>query len=148
MINLDIYKDSVINRERLDGKAGIYAIKLNGQIVYIGKSVNMLNRAAQHTKDYQANTHLHSSNKYQILSQAWERDVPIEFDPLYYALSPEPEEEIGEVEGILIRHYMPILNYQIPKQENWHQFTTNPIASTITFGEVMELIKDKKTGGK
>lgn len=30
--------------------AGIYAIQLDGEIVYIGKSVNMLQRMAQHYK--------------------------------------------------------------------------------------------------
>ena len=29
------------------------------------------------------------------------------------------EEEIGEKEGEFIRRYLPPLNYQIPKAENW-----------------------------
>lgn len=148
MINLDRYKEQIIRPERFDLKAGIYSIKIQGQIVYIGKSTNMLNRIAQHTKDYQADTKLHNSNKYQILSKAWERDQPIEFDVLYYATKSEPEEEIGEVEGILIRHYLPILNYQIPKQEDWRHFTTNPIASTITYEEVMDLIEEMRKNKK
>ena len=47
-----------------------------------------------------------------------------EFIPLvmYAARSTTPaaiEEEIGEKEGEFIRRYLPPLNYQIPKAENW-----------------------------
>lgn len=144
VVNLDVYKEDIIHPERFDNKAGIYSIKLMGQIVYIGKSINMVNRVAQHIREYQINS---NSNKYKILHQAYERDLPIEFDVLYYSTK-HTEEDIGEVEGILIRHYKPILNYQIPKEEDWRHYTTNPIATTITYEEVMDLIEEMRKNKK
>lgn len=69
--------------------AGIYCIKLNNQLVYIGKSHNMLQRVAQ---QYDAIT-----------------------------------EEIGQKEGEYIRKYLPPLNTQIPKEEDWRKFEVRKI---------------------
>ena len=45
--------------------AGIYCIKVNNQIVYIGKSMNMLWRVAQHYVGIQTG----SEKKYRILAE-------------------------------------------------------------------------------
>lgn len=49
----------------------------------------------------------------------------MEFDVLYYAKSQKYYDivnEIGEKEGELIREYLPLLNAQIPKKENWRKW--------------------------
>ena len=47
-------------------------------------------------------------------------------------------EEIGQKEGEYIREYMPCLNTQIPKVENWNFFDINQKARTITFSEIIK----------
>lgn len=54
MLKLNSYEDNAYNwlkRKGLADKyehAGIYCIRLNGNVIYIGKSHNMLRRIAQH----------------------------------------------------------------------------------------------------
>ena len=61
---------------------GVYCIKLNERVVYIGKSWNMLERIAAHYVGIQTG----SERKYRILWEARERlDCTIGFDVLYYA---------------------------------------------------------------
>lgn len=107
--------------------AGIYCIKIDDSIVYIGKSHNMLKRVAQHyviinTKPKEA--------KYSILAQAKRKGHRISFDVLYNAKGTTYRtitEEIGKKEGEYIRLYKPILNTQIPKEENWKQYAVREI---------------------
>ena len=52
------------------------------------------------------------------------------FDVLYYAKSRSKVDkmvEIGEKEGEFIRKYQPVLNTQIPKEDDWHQYDTQTI---------------------
>ena len=59
-----------INKDKYINKAGIYAIKISGQIVYIGKSTNLLNRIASHMYHIHENTTEESqAHKYQIQYQ-------------------------------------------------------------------------------
>jgi len=44
--------------------------------------------------------------------------------------------EIGEKEGEYIRKYTPILNTQIPKEDDWHRFDVN----TINAREILKSI--------
>lgn len=106
--------------------AGIYCIKIDNAIVYIGKSINMLYRIAEHYVGIQTG----SKKKYLILAELKRKGHDIEFDVLYYAKSKEKTdllEEIGEKEGELIRKYLPLLNTQIPKAENWRKYETRDI---------------------
>lgn len=101
--------------------AGIYCIKIDTDIVYVGKSANMLRRIAEHYVGIKTG----SEKKYRILAEARRRGHPITFDVLYYAKSKgiaNQLAEIGEKEGEYIRHYMPILNTQIPKAEDWNKY--------------------------
>lgn len=105
---------------------GVYCIKIDQDIVYIGKSTNMLRRVAQHYVGIQNET----EKKYRILAEARRKGHSINFDVLYYAKSRnyvDKLNEIGEKEGEYIRKYNPILNTQIPKEENWHTFNTQKI---------------------
>ena len=106
--------------------AGIYCIKVNEKIVYIGKSGNMLRRIAQHYAGIQRQT----EKKYAVLAEARRRGHNINFDVLYYAKSTRYADklaEIGEKEGEFIRKYQPILNTQIPKEDDWHKFDNRKI---------------------
>lgn len=106
--------------------AGIYCIKVDDKIVYIGKSGNMLRRIAQHYAGIQRQT----EKKYAVLAEARRRGYNINFDVLYYAKSTRYADkltEIGEKEGEYIRKYQPILNTQIPKEDDWHKFDNRKI---------------------
>ena len=106
--------------------AGIYCIKIDADIVYIGKSANMLRRIAEHYVGIKTG----SEKKYRILAEARRRGHPITFDVLYYAKSKgiaNQLAEIGEKEGEYIRHHMPILNTQIPKAEDWNKYESKSV---------------------
>lgn len=106
--------------------AGIYCIKIDEKIVYIGKSGNMLRRIAQHYAGIQKDT----EKKYRIMSEARRKGHNITFDVLYYANGrrcAEKMAEIGEKEGEYIRRYRPILNAQIPKDSDWTKWDLNEI---------------------
>ena len=126
------YTDNVCAMLRRRGLApkyehpGIYCIKVAGQIVYIGKSENMLKRVAYHYVGIKAG----SDKKYRLLSEIQRNGHPIEFDVLYYAKakwSGAIKEEIGSKEGEYIRQYRPVLNTQIPKAENWRKWDVNAV---------------------
>lgn len=101
--------------------AGIYSISIDGKIVYIGKSTNMLHRVAQHYVGIQSQ----KDRKYRVLSEARRKGHDIGFDVLYYAKESSYsaiKEEIGEIEGVYIRKHNPALNTQIPKETDWRKF--------------------------
>ena len=107
--------------------AGIYCIKIDDSIAYIGKSYNMLKRVAQHYVNINTKP---KEVKYRILAEAKRKGCKINFDVLYDATQTSYaaiEEEIGAKEGEYIRLYKPILNTQIPKAENWRSYETNHI---------------------
>ena len=105
---------------------GIYCILLDEQLVYIGKSNNMLLRIAEHYVGIKNET----EKKYRILAEAQRKGHTVGFDVLYYAESQSKwdiEEEIGAKEGELIREWLPALNTQIPKKEDWHRWKVRQI---------------------
>ena len=121
------YVDNMINflkRKGLADKyefAGIYCIKIDDDIVYIGKSNNMLKRVAQHYVGIKSQSEL----KYRILAEAQRKGHTINFDVLYYATESgynAVKDEIGTKEGEYIRKYKPVLNTQIPKETDYHTF--------------------------
>ena len=121
------YVDNMINflkRKGLANKyefAGIYCIKIDDDIVYIGKSHNMLKRVAQHYVGIQKQSEL----KYRILAEAQRKGHKIGFDVLYYASRSgynAVKDEIGTKEGAYIREYKPALNTQIPKETDYRTF--------------------------
>ena len=108
------------------GYAGIYCIRIDDSIVYIGKSMDLLRRMAQHYVGIRKG----SEKKYRIMAEAKRKGHRVNFDVLYYAKSRSRVDkmvEIGEKEGEYIRQYQPILNTQIPKEEDWHQYDTQTI---------------------
>ncbi len=122
--------------------AGIYKISIDGIIAYIGKSENMLWRLAQHYVAFKEQ----SGHKYKIFAEAKKKNHVVNYEVIYYAKSKWKKaiiEEIGEAEGRFIRQYMPPLNWQIPKKENWRKFDTNPLAKTVTLDEILQSAEEK-----
>ena len=106
--------------------AGIYCIKIGNEIVYIGKSTNMLQRISQHYVGIKKQDEL----KYQLMAEIQSRGYSIDFDVLYNAEEQSfaaIEEEIGAKERDFIRLCQPILNTQIPEEDNWRKFKNNQI---------------------
>ena len=101
--------------------AGIYCIKIDDTIDYIGKSHNMLKRVSQHYAAIMGQT----EKKYRIFAEAQRKGHSINFDVLYHAAEtyyPAVKDEIGQKEGEYIRQYKPILNTQIPREDDWRKF--------------------------
>ena len=126
------YTENVYNWLKRKGLAdkyehpGIYCIKINEKIVYIGKSRNMLQRIAEHYVSIKTG----KETKYRIMAEAQRKGYSISFDVLYYATARTPSaiiEEIGEKEGEYIRQYQPVLNTQIPKEHDWHKWDVNTL---------------------
>ena len=102
------YTENVYNWLKRKGLAdkyehpGIYCIKINEKIVYVGKSRNMLQRIAEHYVGIKTE----KEKKYRIMAEAQRKGYSISFDVLYYATARTPsaiKEEIGEKEGEYIR---------------------------------------------
>ena len=80
--------------------AGIYAILLEGKIVYIGKSRNILMRMAQHYAQLAQG----KEHKYRILAEATRSGHKMCFTVLYRAKQTDYDaitEEIGNMEGLV-----------------------------------------------
>lgn len=117
--------------------AGIYCILLDDHVVYIGKSVNMLERIAQHYVGIQCC----NKDKYHIMAQLQREGHPITFDVLYNASSTnrhDIDEEIGYMEGMYLRQYRPPLNTQIPKEEDWHKYEVKRIATEDELRQLLQ----------
>lgn len=137
------YAENVYNWLKRKGQGqkydhpGIYCIKVNGKIAYIGKSHNMLRRVSEHYVGIKSM----SEKKYRILAEAQRKGYSIGFDVLYDAKSKsynEITQEIGEMEGVYIRKYHPPLNTQIPKAENWRKWDTVEIVPSVVLSLLLE----------
>lgn len=121
--------------------AGLYSISIGDKLVYIGKSVNIKNRLCNHLLNInEEEAAKYKSNKYKVLREAINNGFPIIFDKIYESPKTAEEdiiEDIGEREGEYIRKYLPPLNYQIPKENNWHKFNTNKTAKTIVLKQII-----------
>lgn len=120
-------------------KPGIYCIKVQGQIVYIGKSLNMLSRIAQHI--FEINRNKQKSHKYQVLRQIKDKGVNIQFDVLrkcYAKTATELYDALGDAEAWYIQQYKPALNYQLPHIGDYDNYDVNADAQRITAYEIIE----------
>lgn len=107
-------------------KPGIYCVKVNNKIVYIGKSNNMLGRLYDHLRSIEG--FAKQEQKYKILRQLKEAGYTIKFEVMQSQESYD-KDSLGELEGEYIRQYNPILNSQIPIKGNYHSWTTRKIPS-------------------
>lgn len=132
----DIYKEDkyMVNKYL---KAGIYCIKIEDKIVYVGKSRDMLMRLCQHI----INIETSKINKYKVLREAKEKNHTIEFAVLYTS-SAETQEgrdiDIGYQEAVWINELYPPLNYQIPKLHNYKSYTIQHSANTIRLEDILD----------
>lgn len=135
---LDFYK-AHIQEQAPDKYAGwgIYGIYINNKLVYVGKSTDLLTRIANHCllieglgKPNQVN-----SNKYRVLRQARDQGHKVRFELLEY--TEEDEDKLGFAESAWINLYMPKLNTQIPKPEDWRHWTINKQAGKITLEQIL-----------
>lgn len=98
----------------------------------------MLHRIASHILEIESQRP--QGNKYKVLHKALINGLRVQFDVLYYSpclLEEDIERDIGEVEGRLIREHRPVLNYQIPKAENYRSFTVNKVAQYIRLEDIV-----------
>ena len=119
--------------------AGIYSIKIDDILVYIGKSQDLLERVAEHIAEIQ-NIDQHSSNKYKVIAQAQRMGHKVSFDILYYSpftSGNEMLDDIGFNEGKYIREYLPFLNIQIPNENDYKKYTYNKRAKYITLDSIL-----------
>ena len=122
-------------------KSGIYCIKINGVIIYIGKADNLLKRILSH----QVNTELGlPEHKYDVFRGIIQQGYTLCFEVLEYVPN---KKNLLIVEGKWIRKYMPIMNYQIPKEDGIH-YTVNPIAKKASAEMVIEHVKQYNKGGQ
>ena len=74
------------------------------------------------------------------MAEAQRKGHSINFDVLYYARSRGSVNrmaEIGDKEGEYIRMYHPILNTQIPHEENWRNFDMNTIDAKSVLADIL-----------
>lgn len=122
-------------------KSGIYCIKIDGVIIYIGKADNLLKRILSH----QVNTELGlPEHKYDVFRGIIQQGYTLCFEVLEYVPN---KKNLLIVEGKWIRKYMPIMNYQIPKEDGIH-YTVNPIAKKASAEMVIEHVKQYNKGGQ
>ena len=136
-IKKELSQDQKI-REKYRG-AGIYQIYIDDILVYIGKAHNLLERISEHITEIKY-VDSKSANKYKVLAQAQRMGHQITFDVLYYSpftSGNEMLDDIGFNEGKYIREYLPFLNTQIPKQENYHNYDYNKRAKYITLDSIL-----------
>ena len=115
---------------------GIYCIKVDGVIVYVGKSRNMLKRVAQHMAEIEMNT---DKNMYNVLREL-KKNHAISFDVLADTTEGE-DDELGFAEAYAIRHHKPCLNIQYPKMDNYIKYDKIGLGDKITFLEVEKIIE-------
>jgi hypothetical protein len=76
-----------------------------------------------------------TANKYKVMRKALATGHKISFDVMEYC----KEEDLDNREGVLIRAYMPPLNYQIPKEvKGW---VANRKAKYITLEEILNPVE-------
>lgn len=122
-------------------KSGIYCIKIDGVIIYIGKADNLLKRILSH----QVNTELGlPEHKYDVFRGIIQQGYTLCFEVLEYVPN---KKNLLIVEGKWIRKYVPIMNYQIPKEDGIH-YTVNPIAKKASAEMVIEHVKQYNKGGQ
>ncbi len=93
----------------------------------------MLTRLANHIAEMEQP----QAHKYKVLSEARGKGYLIGFDVLYAAIGEDIDREIGEKEGQYIRELKPVLNYQIPKAEDYKHYTVNRAAKYIRLEDII-----------
>lgn len=114
----DLYNQcSQEQKEKYDKKVGIYAIYCDGNLVYIGKSTNLLNRWIAHKCHVFCNeSKEYNRPMYQELRRAYNLGHAISINLLEYC----DIEDLETKEDEYIGKYLPPLNTIIPKADGGH----------------------------
>lgn len=113
-------------------QSGIYQIFIDNNLVYIGRSQNMIERLASHMYNIDINT---KTNKYIQLRRARDAGHKIRFDVLEYCSI----DQIPFREAYWIGLKRPPLNMQIPKLDRPQEYWYNKKAKTIKYEEILRV---------
>lgn len=119
-------------------RQGIYGIFVQGKLVYVGKSANMLWRVASHILAIDGIGKDSTGRKYQILRTAKSRGLQISFDVLEYIDG--TSSDLDRAEAKWINQELPILNTQIPHPKFYKQYTLNQEAKNMTFVKFQQFL--------
>lgn len=97
-------------RNKYFGKAGVYGIYINGHLVYIGESSNILRRWVDHKFNtlYNFKQKEYQEGKYRVLREAYKAGLTITCNVL--ELCENDKKVLRAREAVWIREYNPILN--------------------------------------
>lgn len=109
-------------------RPGIYCIKIDGDIVYVGKSKNMQGRLSEHIRKINSGI---GENKYKVLHEARQQGKTIQFDVLEYANL----DDLTDRENYYIGLYNPKLNFFNPNG-------ANKKAKSITYEELEQELEN------
>lgn len=109
-IKAQIYSNLNNEQLRLENKIGIYAIYIDSQLMYIGKSKNLLCRFVNHQINtlYDYGQKDYKEQKYQVLRLAHEKGLPIRCQPIEETTL----ENLAAREMYWIKKELPALNIQ------------------------------------
>lgn len=97
-------------RNKFFGKAGVYGIYIEGQLVYVGETLNILNRWIDHKFNtlYNFKQKEYQEGKYKVLREAYAAGLRVSCDVLEFC---ESDKKILRArEAAYIKKYNPILN--------------------------------------
>jgi hypothetical protein len=97
-------------RNKFFGKAGVYGIYIEGQLAYVGETINLLRRWVDHKFNtlYNFKQKEYQEEKYRVLREAYAAGLVITCDVLEFC---EPNKKILRArEAAYIKKYNPILN--------------------------------------
>ncbi len=97
-------------RNKFFGKAGVYGIYIEGQLVYVGETINLLRRWIDHKFNtlYNFKQPAYQEEKYKVLREAYAAGLVISCNVLEFC---ENDKKILRArEAAYIKKYNPILN--------------------------------------
>jgi hypothetical protein len=133
------FKQSSFARDKYNDKAGCYCIYIDNKLAYIGQSVNLIYRIAEHY--YEMNKTRNKKHMYDILNESRKNGHKVWFDVIYYTNKTDAKnirKDIIAHETYFINKYSPPLNISKGKKND-----SNEHARTITLDEIL-LIEDIK----
>lgn len=97
-------------KNKFFGKSGVYGIYIEGYLVYVGESLNILNRWIDHKFNtlYNFKQKEYQEGKYKVLRKAYAAGLTISCDVLEFCENDKKVLRAREAE--YIRAYKPILN--------------------------------------
>lgn len=117
----NIFSDNLTKKYK---HSGVYCIKIDDEIVYIGQSKDMQRRVWDHIKSIKEGT---EDNKYKYLHAAEKDNRQIGFDVVEYV----KEDKLLEREKHYISKYKPLLNVAVPGGINQEAKEVKYIPETI-----------------